>query len=101
MSGGPACSCPERKKPVRERNWMVTQRHYNTSAFNGYSETPSRYSTVWCLSCRIHWRSKANYVNHTPNAPADWFNDMPTERPRNYFRPHPRNQGATDGQATP
>ncbi len=99
MSGGPACSCEERKKPVRDRNWMVTMRRYNCSAFNGYHETSSEYSEVWCLSCSTHWRTKAGYVAQTPAAPADWFRNMPTKRPTDYFSRN-RNQGATDGQTT-
>jgi hypothetical protein len=62
MSVAFGCKCPERKKPVRERNWVVTQRYCNHSAFNGYHYTPSDYSTVVCLSCRRSGRTKAAYV---------------------------------------
>lgn len=64
MSGGTACRCPERKKPVKDRNWVITQYRCNHSAFNGYHYTPSDYSTIHCLGdrCPGCWRTKANYV---------------------------------------
>lgn len=62
MSGGPACRCEERQKPVRERRWRVMQRCCNHSAFSGYRETPSNYSSVTCLVCGCSWRTKAAYV---------------------------------------
>lgn len=49
MSGGPACSCPERQRPIKERRWVVTDRNCNHSAFSGYQRVPSDYSEVWCL----------------------------------------------------
>lgn len=55
-------NCDERSKPVSERNWVVTQRYCNHSAFNGYHYTPSDYSTVQCLSCGATGRTKADYV---------------------------------------
>lgn len=63
MSQPFSCSCPERKKPVRERLWVVLQRLCNHSAFNGYHYTPSDYSTVECLSCGRVGRTKAAYVD--------------------------------------
>ena len=54
--------CPERKKHVRDRNWVVSQRMCNHSAFNGYHYTPSDYSTVRCKSCGAVGRTKADYV---------------------------------------
>lgn len=64
MSGGNACKCAESKKPVRERNWVVTQRYCNHSAFNGYHRTYSEYSTIICLNpqCPGCWRTKASFV---------------------------------------
>lgn len=63
MSGGPACSCPERQRPIKERRWVVTDRNCNHSAFSGYQQTPSDYSEVWCLACQAHWRTTARYVD--------------------------------------
>ncbi len=59
-----ACTCAERAKPVKDRNWVVLQRHCNHSAFSGYRRTLSMYSQVLCNSCRAHWRTKALYVIH-------------------------------------
>lgn len=56
------CKCPERKKPVLERNWRVVDYKCNYSAFNGYKRTPSDYSEVECLSCGARGRTKANFV---------------------------------------
>ncbi len=56
------CNCAERKKPVKERNWVVWQRQCRRSAFDGYREMPSDYSTVVCKSCRGCGRTKAAFV---------------------------------------
>jgi hypothetical protein len=63
MSVSFSCHCPERKKPVRERKWVVIQRNCNHSAFNGYHKTPSEYSDVYCQVCRALGRTKARYVD--------------------------------------
>lgn len=62
MSQGTSCKCPESKKPVTERRWVVLQRNCNFSAFSGYSYTPSAYSAVQCHACGVVWRTKAAYV---------------------------------------
>ncbi len=62
MSGGDACECPERRKPVEERKWLVRQFMCNHSAFNGYHWTPSDYSAINCTECGAVWRTKADYV---------------------------------------
>lgn len=62
MSGGLACSCAERDKPVAAREWRVYQRRCNHSAFNGYHRTPSDYSTVGCETCGRFWRTRSGYV---------------------------------------
>lgn len=62
------CHCPERSKPPAKRNWAVTQRRSNRSAFNGYHETYSDYSAIVCLSCGHGGRTKAAYVDELPNA---------------------------------
>jgi hypothetical protein len=59
------------KKPVR---LVVTQRECNHSAFNGYRWTSSAYSTVMCINCQGHWRTKGAFVGRLMNAPANWFN---------------------------
>jgi len=56
------CHCEERKKPPRERNWVVIHRHCNYSAFNGYHRTPSDYSLLKCHTCGALGRTKAGYV---------------------------------------
>ena len=57
-----SCKCEERKKPIAERKWVVSERYCNHSAFNGYHYTCSNYSTVRCLECGAVGRTKANYV---------------------------------------
>lgn len=69
MSGGDACQCPERKKPVKERNWVVRQYMCNHSAFNGYHYTPSDWSSINCRECRHVWRTKAAYVFQLEHVP--------------------------------
>lgn len=59
MSGNVPCTCRE---PARRDHWRVSQYRCNHSAFNGYHETPSDYSTVVCERCRGFWRTKARYV---------------------------------------
>lgn len=63
MSGGYACNCSEREKPVKDREWVVFIRRANRSAFNGYRRTPSDYSGVFCKSCGAVWRTNARYVD--------------------------------------
>jgi len=61
------CHCEESKKPVKERAWVVVQRGSHRSAFSGYHQTPSRYSTVFCKRCRALGRTKAKYVYELPD----------------------------------
>lgn len=55
MSMGPACT-------AKDHDHVVTQRHENHSAFNGYHRTPSNWSEVRCLQTGNRWRTKAGYV---------------------------------------
>lgn len=77
MSGGPRCTCDE-------RDWRVTMRGYNQSAFNGYRRTPSAYSEIRCFNCESRWRTRAAYVERLPDAtwPARWRTDKGAERIR-------------------
>lgn len=63
MSDGPACR-DESHRP----SWRVEIRQANYSAFNGYHRTPSAYSQVRCTKCGRAWRTKAAYVDTTPDA---------------------------------
>lgn len=63
MSGGNACKCKERAKSTDDRDWTVTQRQGNRSAFNGYRHARSDYSEVVCGNCGARWRTRAVYVN--------------------------------------
>lgn len=68
--GGTMCICKKRTANPNfycMGSWVVTQRNCNHSAFNGYHETPSRYSTVKCLACGHKWRTKAAYVSTLPD----------------------------------
>jgi hypothetical protein len=70
MSGGIPCRCDERKKPIDQRAWVITQYHCNHSAFNGYHHTSSDYSGIQCERCRGVWRTKAAYVERLQLRPA-------------------------------
>ena len=71
MSGGQACKCSEKREPLTApagsnrpgRLWRVIQYRCNHSAFNGYHETSSDYSSISCLRCGAHWRTKAPYAD--------------------------------------
>lgn len=61
-----ACKFPGHK----DKHWFVDGRECNYSAFNGYRQTPSAYSQVWCGECYTTWRSKAAYVANLPDGNA-------------------------------
>lgn len=60
---GIVCKCPESKKPIDQRAWVITQYKCHYSAFNGYKKTDSDFSLIRCNSCGTYWRTKANYVD--------------------------------------
>lgn len=62
MSVSFGCRCPERRKPVGQRRWVVIARRCNYSAFNGCHYTPSDWSEIYCLTCGALGRTKAAYV---------------------------------------
>lgn len=57
-----ACRCPDKKIAQRD-HWFVSRRNYHRSAFSGYRETWSAYSSVKCEACGAIWRTKAAYVS--------------------------------------
>lgn len=63
---GNACKCKPRRVVVMDREC-----HY--SAFAGYRRTPSRYSLVRCEHCGAMWRTRANYVQISPDAPVSSY----------------------------
>lgn len=63
MAVGFGCKCPERKKPVRERNWVVTEYKWNSGAFVTNGGEYSNYSEVRCLHCCARGRTKAKFVD--------------------------------------
>jgi late competence protein required for DNA uptake (superfamily II DNA/RNA helicase) len=69
MSVSFSCRCPERKKPIESRVWVVLEREHNNSAFNGYHYTSSDYSLVYCRFCGALGRTKAKYVKSLKDAP--------------------------------
>lgn len=66
-----AATCPERKKRPVNRAWEVWYRYGNRSAFNGYRDTPSDWSSVYCKICGAHGRTKAAYVSALPDRSDD------------------------------
>lgn len=56
---------------MAERNWVVTTRRGNHSAFSGYHFTPSDYSAVACNTCGEWGRTKAKYVAQLPDGSYD------------------------------
>lgn len=65
------CHCPERRKPVKDRAWVVVARRCNYSAFNGWRYTPSDWSEVFCKGCHALGRTRASYVEDLPNGEID------------------------------
>jgi hypothetical protein len=63
MSGGTVCTCIPRDRA----KWEVLQRRCNHSAFNGYRQTWSRYSSVRCTICGRCWRTMGAYVDDLPD----------------------------------
>lgn len=63
------CHCEERRKPVAQRNWWVWQRNMRRSAFDGYEQRTSDYSTVYCRTCRALGRTKAAFVRQLRDDP--------------------------------
>jgi hypothetical protein len=60
MKRGTYCGCFERKKPVRERRWVVVQRN---RGFTPEGRTAlTRRSRVRCLTCLRSWQTTAKYV---------------------------------------
>ncbi len=59
------CHCLERKKPIKERNWIVKYRHINHSYFQSPRGQPhySDYSHLECLACGAQGRTKAKFVD--------------------------------------
>lgn len=70
MSVGFSCKCPERAKPVEQRNWVVTTYKWNYGRFVKAGGEPSDYSEVRCLSCSRIGRTKAKYVEKLSHM--DW-----------------------------
>jgi hypothetical protein len=58
-----SCNCPERKKPVGDRNWVVTlyKMKRKPNAF-GNLGIDSKYSEVFCMNCFKSGRTKAKFV---------------------------------------
>ena len=68
------CVCPERKKPIKEREWVVSQRNWNSGSFVKEGGEWSRYSDVRCLQCGAIGRSKSKYVDELDDM--DFFKAM-------------------------
>jgi hypothetical protein len=65
MSTSFGCNCPERKKPIEQREWYVTEYKWNSGAFTSGHGERSEYSSVWCLGkdcTKGVGRTKAKYV---------------------------------------
>jgi len=56
------CRCEERRKPVPERDWTVSNYHWNNGAFTPQGGQASNWSTVICNKCGAAGRSQSNYV---------------------------------------
>ncbi len=66
MSASYPCRCPG-NRTERMKNWVVTDRKCNYSAFNGYQRTTSNYSQLHCPKCHGWWRTAADYVDSLPD----------------------------------
>lgn len=67
MSVSFSCHCPERRKSPKKRKWRVIQRNCRCSAFDGYRQKYSDYSSVVCLACGAEGRTKARFVSALPD----------------------------------
>lgn len=70
MGVGFGCKCPERSKPVGERDWVVTEYKWNSGAFVTAGGEYSDYSEIRCLQCAARGRTKAKYVEQLKQM--DW-----------------------------
>lgn len=70
MSGGRACRCEQRAKPLADRMWRLTAWKENFSAFNGYCQQRSNYSELICLTCGARWRTRSDAISGLPFATA-------------------------------
>ncbi|ENM5835055.1 hypothetical protein NTH44_003147 [Vibrio metoecus] len=70
MGVGFGCKCPERSKPVHERDWVVTEYKWNSGAFVTAGGEHSDYSEIRCLQCAARGRTKAKYVEKLKHM--DW-----------------------------
>lgn len=68
------CHCAK-----EDREWVVTERYANRSAFSGYRWTPSAYSAIRCVTCGRTWRTKAAYVTSLPDG--DHFQESARRKP--------------------
>ena len=57
------CKCSERKKPIDQRQWVITEYKHNSSAFVKKGGEYSDWSQILCLQCGCTGRSKSNYVD--------------------------------------
>jgi hypothetical protein len=67
MSGGVACACVERFKPMKDRRWVVLYRCCNYTMLSDWERVPSVCSSVSCQVCGRIWRTKAKYVRRLPD----------------------------------
>lgn len=70
MAVGFSCQCAERKKPVEQRDWVVTEYKWNSGAFVAAGGEYSDYSEIRCLQCARRGRTKAKYVEKLKHM--DW-----------------------------
>ncbi|SDL33406.1 hypothetical protein [Streptomyces indicus] len=64
----PTGNTPTCRDRAHRPSWRVVVRRANYSAFNGGRRTPSLYSLLRCGTCGGTWRTKAAYVDETPDA---------------------------------
>lgn len=83
-----ACRCAERDRPFveslrlgsneRPRQWFVINRNTSRSAFSGYREEWSAFSTVCCRVCGAWWKSKASFISKLTDC--EYFPDRVSPR---------------------
>lgn len=57
------CQCLERKKPVEQRAWIITEYKHNSSVFVKKGGEYSDWSQILCVKCGKTGRSKSKYVD--------------------------------------
>lgn len=81
----PVCRCPERQKPIEQRDWHVLDRGMGELGYNGRGYVLSEMCAVDCWACGASWYTRAKYVMWLRDFDVDEFlhrfAEQPAEQP--------------------